>query len=77
MCKNQQPQGLGPNPEITDFFFFCLYWLFIAAHELSLVTTNGGYSLVAVLRPLTAVASHGAEHELWGAQTSAGVAHRA
>ena len=75
--KNQQPRGLGPNPEITDFFFFWLHWVFIAACELSLVAVSGGYSLLRLLRPLIAVASQVTEHGLWGTQTSAVVVHRA
>ena len=38
-------------------FFFWLHWVFIAAHGLSLVAVSEGYSLVAVQRFLTVVAS--------------------
>ena len=48
------------------FFLICfpLYWALGAAHGLSLVAASGDYSLVAVLRLLTALASLVAEHRL-------------
>ena len=36
----------------TTLFIFCLHWVFIAAHKLSLVAKSGGYSLVAAHRRL-------------------------
>ena len=53
--------------KICAFFFlicFPLYWALGAAHRLSLVAASGDYSLVAVLRLLTALASLVAEHRL-------------
>ena len=46
------------------FVYFWLYWVFIAACELSLVVASRGYSLIAVCRLLTAVASPVVEHGL-------------
>ena len=43
---------------------------------LSLVVVSGGYSLVAVLRLLTAVTSLAAEHAIQGVQASVGVVCR-
>ena len=55
----------------TFFFFniylficFWLYWAFIAVHGLSLVAMTEGYSLVLMLRLLTAVTSLVLEHSL-------------
>ena len=44
--------------------YFWLYWVFVAAHRLSLVAASGGYSLVDMHRLLTVVASLVVEHEL-------------
>jgi len=46
-------------------FLFGLNWVFIAAHQLSLVSESRGSSLVAVHWLLIAVASLAAEHRLW------------
>lgn len=46
-----------------NFFFFLLYWVFVALLGLSLVAASGGCSLVVVLRFLIAVASLG-EHRI-------------
>ena len=45
-------------------FYFCLCWVFVALSRLSLVVASQGYSLVAVLDLLIAVASLVAEHGL-------------
>ena len=45
-------------------FWFWLLWVFVAACLHSLGAVSGGYSLVAVCRLLTAVASLVAEHRL-------------
>ena len=46
------------------FIYLWLHWVFIIVHGLSLVATGRGSSLVAVLGPLTAVASLVAESRL-------------
>ena len=46
------------------FFFFLLHWALVAAHGLSPVAASGGYSLVALLRFLVALASLAVEHRL-------------
>ena len=46
------------------YLFIWLYWVFMAAHGLSLVMESGDYSLVAVHRLLIAVASLVVEHGL-------------
>ena len=52
----------------THFFFFCLRWVFVAVHGLSLVAVSGGYSwgllFVAVHGLLIDVASFVKEHRL-------------
>ena len=40
--------------------YFWLFWVFVAAHELSLVAASGGLLFVVVHRLLIAVASRGA-----------------
>ena len=45
-------------------FFFCLLYIFVAAHGLSLFATSRDSSLVAVLRLLNVMASLVAEHRL-------------
>ena len=40
------------------FIYLCLHWVFIAVCGLSLVVASRDYSLVAICRPLIAVASH-------------------
>ena len=52
------------------FFFFWLYWVFAAAHGLSLVAASEGCALVVVLRLLVVLASLVAEHRPWGARAS-------
>ena len=47
--------------------YFWLHWIFVAACGLSLVAVSGGYSLVAVLGLLIAVASLVVEHGLQNA----------
>ena len=49
-----------------NFFYysFGLHWVFIAAHGLSLVAENRGYSLVGMHRFLIAVTSLVAAHRL-------------
>ena len=47
-----------------NFFYFCLPWVFAAAHSFSLAAGIRGYSLVAVCGLLTVVASLVAEHRL-------------
>ena len=42
---------------VIKFIYFWLHWVFIAAHGLSPVVVSEDYSLDAVLRLLTAVAS--------------------
>ena len=55
---------------LTDFYFLIkknwgLLWVFIAAHELSVVVAvNGSYSLVVVFRFLLVMASLVVEHRL-------------
>ena len=44
------------------YFYFCLYWVFIAAQALSLVAESRGHSLVAVRGLLTGMAALVAEH---------------
>ena len=46
------------------FIYFWLSWVFLAMHGLSLVAVPGGYSLVAVCRPLVVMSSLAAEHRL-------------
>ena len=46
------------------FFSFWLFWVFVAAHGLSLVAAGGSFSLVAVHGLITVVASLVAEHGL-------------
>ena len=46
------------------FIYLWLHWVFRAVCRLSLVAASRGYSLVTVLRLLTVVASHVAEHSL-------------
>ena len=46
------------------YLFIWLYWVFMAAHGLSLDMESGDYSLVAVHRLLIAVASLVVEHGL-------------
>ena len=60
---------------LNKFIYLWLCWVFTAAHELSLVAMSKGYSLVAVLRLLTEVASLIVEHVLWGVQASVVTAH--
>ena len=43
---------------VIKFIYFWLRWVFIAAHGLSLVVVSEDYSLVVVLKLLTAMASH-------------------
>ena len=52
-------------------FYICfwLHWVFVASRGLSPVVTRGGYSLVAVLRPLFAVVSLVAELRLYSMKT--------
>ena len=45
-------------------FCVCVCWVFAAVHRLSLVVASRGYSLVAVLGFLIAVASLVVEHRL-------------
>ena len=47
------------------FIYFWLCWVLVAACRLSLVVASGGYSLVAVFGPLSAVASLVIELGLW------------
>ena len=52
---------------VTGFFLsfnFWLCWVFAAMPRLSLVSANGGYSLVVVHGLLTAVVSLGMGHSL-------------
>ena len=51
------------------FVYFWICWVFVAVHGLSPVVTRGGYSLVAVLRPLFAVVSLVAELRLYSMKT--------
>ena len=46
------------------FFYFCLPWVFAAAHRFSLAAGSRGYSLVVVHELLIAVASLVTEHRL-------------
>ena len=51
---------MGPIQPVTFvylFIYFGLYWVFAAAHRLSLVEVSRGYSLVAVLGLLIVMAS--------------------
>ena len=53
-----------------------MHWVFVAAHRLSVVMVNKGYSVVAVWRLLIVVASSVTEHRLWGLWASVAVTHR-
>ena len=55
-------------------FFFCLCWVFVALHGLSLAAVSRGY-FVVVCRLLTVVLSLVVEHKALGAQASVVVAH--
>ena len=58
---------MGPTQRVTFvylFIYFGLYWVFAAAHRLSLVEVSRGYSLVAVLGLLIVVASLVEEYRL-------------
>ena len=61
---------LETPPEISSGYLlaylivFWLHWVFIAAHRLSLVATNGGYFLIKVFWLLVEVASLIAEQAL-------------
>ena len=57
-----------PFEIIYLFIYFWLHWIFIASHRLPLVVASVGYSLVAVLRFLIAVASLAADFGLQGTQ---------
>ena len=46
------------------FIYFLLHWIFVAAHNISLVAVSGGYSLIALYRLLIAVVSLVVEHRL-------------
>ena len=46
------------------FIYFWLCWVFVAACGLSLVVASWGLLFVAVLKPITVVASLAAEHRL-------------
>ena len=50
--------------QIYLFMYFWLHWVLVAVFGLSLVVASRGYSLLAVLGLLTAVASLVAEHRL-------------
>ena len=50
--------------QIYLFMYFWLPWVFVAMFGLSLVVASRGYSLLAILGLLTAVASLVAEHRL-------------
>ena len=54
--------------KIHLFIYFLLHWILVAAGGLSLVSVNGGSSLVAMYRLLTAVASLVAELSSHGTQ---------
>ena len=54
--------------KIHLFIYFSLHWVFVAAGGLSLVSVNGGCSLVAMYRLLTVVASLVAELSSHGMQ---------
>ena len=57
----------GEHLELAHFnFYFGLCWIFIAANRLPLIVAIRGYSPVAVLRLLIAVAPPVAENRLWG-----------
>ena len=56
-------------------FFFWLHWAFTAVHRLSLVSVQGGYSLIAVPSLLIVVASLVAKHRLYGTPASVVVVH--
>ena len=55
-------------------FYFCLHWVFVTAHGLSLVAACGSYSLVSVRGLLIVLASLIAEQGL-GMWASVVVAH--
>ena len=55
--------------------YFWLYSVFIADRGVSLLAVSRGFSLVVMLRLLTAAASLVAEHGLQGTQASVVVAH--
>ena len=57
------------------FVYFCLCWLFVAAHGLSLVVVSRGYSLVLLPGLLTVLASLDAEHGLSDSLASVTVMH--
>ena len=66
--------NLGSPFKIHFFFFFCLFWVFVALHGLSLAAVSRGY-FVVVCRLLTVVLSLVVEHKALGAQASVVVAH--
>ena len=53
---------------LKEFIYFWLHWVFIAVPGRSLVAAGTGYSLLAVLRLLTAVVSLAVELGLQGVQ---------
>ena len=62
-CRDMISFSLGVYLGRSTFtFYLWLHWVFVAWHGLSLVAASRGYSPVAVLRLLTAVAS-----QLWHA----------
>ena len=52
---------INMNPQCI---YFWLYWVFTAAHGVSLVAASEGHSLAAAHRPLIVVASLVVEHGL-------------
>ena len=49
-------------PLLYLFIYLWLHWVFFAAHRLSLVAENGGYSIAVVCRLFIAMASLVTEH---------------
>ena len=52
--------------QVSFYLFIWLCWVFAAAHGLSLVAVNGGYSPVVECGSLIAVASLVVEHGFFG-----------
>ena len=63
-------------PKQSFFLFIWLCWVFVAAHGLSLVAVNGGYSLVVECGFLIVVASLLVEHRFLGMWASVVAARR-
>ena len=63
-CAIQQDLVGYPFYFLKLFIYFWLFWVFVAAHRLSLVVMSRGYSLLGLLKLLVAVASLVAERRV-------------